>query len=391
MREGVDYSWGRPSGAALKAAGKDFVVRYLFDDGQGGKGLDQSEIADLRANGIDIAVVYEEYANSFRGREAGAAQAHRAQAALNHLDLPKDLPIYFAVDWDSTPEDQAAIDEACRGAASVLGIERIGIYGSFYVIERCKAADTARWFWQTYAWSGGQVSAHNHLYQYRNAQEIAGQAVDFTKAVKPEFGQHSVSGAVVNPPSPSAAPQPSVVGKYTVVSGDNLSKIAGKFGITWQALYAYGNNRATIGDNPNVIKAGQVLDVPSGEPAKGMETGKHTVVSGENLSVIAARFGWSWQQLYNFGGNRQTVGEDPNKIKAGQVLDVPSGNAPAASPVPSEGEYYTVVSGDTVDGICRQFGISIDNDYAAFKAMNPNCGHNGVWYNIWAGDKVRVK
>nr|DAV09907.1 MAG TPA: Cell wall hydrolase autolysin [Caudoviricetes sp.] len=391
MREGVDYSWGRPSGASLKAAGKDFVVRYLFDDGQGGKGLDPSEIADLRANGIDIAVVYEEYANSFRGRDAGIAQAHRAQAALNHLDLPKDLPIYFAVDWDSTPGDQAAIDEACRGAAAVIGLERVGIYGSYYVIERCKAADTARWFWQTYAWSGGQVSQHNHLYQYRNAQEIAGHAVDFTKAVKSEFGQHGVSGGIVNTPSPSAVPQPSVVGKYTVVSGDNLSKIAERFGITWQALYAYGNNRATIGGNPNEIKPGQVLDVPSGTPPKGVETGKHTVVSGENLSVIAARFGWSWQQLYNFGGNRQTVGADPNKIKAGQVLDVPSGDAPAPAPAPSEGEYYTVVRGDTVDGICRRFGIDIANDYAAFKAMNPDCGHNGVWYNIWADDRVRVK
>ena len=391
MREGVDYSWGRPSGASLKAAGKDFVVRYLFDDGQGGKGLDPSEIADLRANGIDIAVVYEEYANSFRGRDAGIAQAHRAQAALNHLDLPKDLPIYFAVDWDSTPGDQAAIDEACRGAAAVIGLERVGIYGSYYVIERCKAADTARWFWQTYAWSGGQVSQHNHLYQYRNAQEIAGHAVDFTKAVKSEFGQHGVSGGIVNTPSPSAVPQPSVVGKYTVVSGDNLSKIAERFGITWQALYAYGNNRTTIGGNPNEIKPGQVLDVPSGTPPKGVETGKHTVVSGENLSVIAARFGWSWQQLYNFGGNRQTVGADPNKIKAGQVLDVPSGDAPAPAPAPSEGEYYTVVRGDTVDGICRRFGIDIANDYAAFKAMNPDCGHNGVWYNIWADDRVRVK
>ena len=46
---------------------------------------------------------------------------------------------------------------------------------------------------------------------------------------------------------------------YTVRSGDNLSSIASRNGTTWQQLYAL--NRGTIGGNPNVIKAGQVLRV----------------------------------------------------------------------------------------------------------------------------------
>ena len=138
MREGLDYSWHRLSAAAIKQAGRDFVVRYLFDDGQGGKGLDASEVAELKRGGIDIAVVYEEYANSFRGYQAGVNQAHRAQAALNKLDLAKDLPIYFAVDWDSTEGDQAAINAALEGAASVIGLARVGVYGSFYVMNRSK-------------------------------------------------------------------------------------------------------------------------------------------------------------------------------------------------------------------------------------------------------------
>ena len=57
--EGIDYSWARPGGAAIKAAGKAFAVRYLYPDGQGGKGLDASELADLQANGIEVPVVYE--------------------------------------------------------------------------------------------------------------------------------------------------------------------------------------------------------------------------------------------------------------------------------------------------------------------------------------------
>jgi LysM repeat protein len=45
--------------------------------------------------------------------------------------------------------------------------------------------------------------------------------------------------------------------KYTVQSGDTLSGIGARFGISWQALYAA--NRQVIGSNPNLIFAGQVL------------------------------------------------------------------------------------------------------------------------------------
>ena len=44
---------------------------------------------------------------------------------------------------------------------------------------------------------------------------------------------------------------------YTVQPGDNLSKIAAKFNTTWEAIY--DKNREVIGDNPDVIFAGQVL------------------------------------------------------------------------------------------------------------------------------------
>lgn len=47
---------------------------------------------------------------------------------------------------------------------------------------------------------------------------------------------------------------------YTVKSGDSLSKIAAKYGITWQQLYEA--NKAVIGDNPNLIYAGQTYTIP---------------------------------------------------------------------------------------------------------------------------------
>lgn len=44
---------------------------------------------------------------------------------------------------------------------------------------------------------------------------------------------------------------------YTVTSGDNLSLIAQKFGTTWQRLYE--QNKNVIGNNPDLIQIGQTL------------------------------------------------------------------------------------------------------------------------------------
>ena len=67
VAEGVDYSTYPPGGAALKAAGKQFAVRYLADDWRGIGFQNPNEIADLKANGIELAVVYESAANRMLG------------------------------------------------------------------------------------------------------------------------------------------------------------------------------------------------------------------------------------------------------------------------------------------------------------------------------------
>jgi nucleoid-associated protein YgaU len=49
---------------------------------------------------------------------------------------------------------------------------------------------------------------------------------------------------------------------YTVQSGDNLSKIGSKYGLSWQAIFEA--NRDKI-DNPDVIQPGQELTIPQSE------------------------------------------------------------------------------------------------------------------------------
>ena len=153
----VDFSWARPGGAAIKAAGFDGVLRYVPLPGDGGKGLTSGEIADYRENGLAIGLVFESAAQRpLDGHGAGVEDAQQCERAVGDLGFPATLPIYFAVDWDAQEDQLDDIDDYLRGAASVLGPARIGVYGSFRVVEHCREAGTAAWYWQSLAWSGGK-------------------------------------------------------------------------------------------------------------------------------------------------------------------------------------------------------------------------------------------
>jgi LysM repeat protein len=137
------------------------------------------------------------------------------------------------------------------------------------------------------------------------------------------FKKYGLAGASspVPPPAPTPAPpapSPSV-GEYTVVAGDTLSGIASRYGTTWQALFAINHDRIA---DPNRIFVGQRIRVTGAvsSPAPSNQFSYYTVVRGDTLSGIAARFGTSWQQL--FAWNRIAIGSNPNLIKPGQKLRV---------------------------------------------------------------------
>lgn len=96
---------------------------------------------------------------------------------------------------------------------------------------------------------------------------------------------------------------------YTVKAGDTLSEIAMKYGTTYQEL-ARINNIA----NPNLIHVGQVLKINTTSETT------YTVKSGDTLSGIASKYGTTWQKLYE--KNKSVIGNDPNLIKPGQVLKI---------------------------------------------------------------------
>lgn len=189
--EGIDYAFGRPSIAALKAAGVRFVCRYLSHSPS--KNLTHVEANELSAAGIWIVVVWETTAKrALDGYAAGALDAMDAQVMAQGCGKPEDRPIYFAVDWDAQPGQQAAINGYLDGAASVLGRDRVGIYGGYEPVSRALAGGHAAWAWQTYAWSGGRWAVDAQLQQYSNDHTLDGVGCDYDRAEKSDFGQWRV-------------------------------------------------------------------------------------------------------------------------------------------------------------------------------------------------------
>jgi hypothetical protein len=203
--EGVDYSYDPPDPVKLAAAGKRFAVRYGAV-GKPAKHLTAAEVAGLRAAGLDIVANVEEAANTYRGAAVGKRHAEAGEAFFRALGMPAHRPIYFSVDWDAQPPDWPDIDAALRASAAVLGAERVGVYGSYDVIAHCATAGTARWFWQTYAWSDGRWHPACHLQQYDNNLALAGGTVDLTRAVTADYGQWGAPMAMNPRTHPRGAP-----------------------------------------------------------------------------------------------------------------------------------------------------------------------------------------
>lgn len=201
MTLGLDYAGGRPGGAAIAAAGYTFVCRYLTDGGPGlpGKLLTPAEYADLMAAGVAVVLNWETTADRMKaGYAAGVADANAAGMQALTLGHPSDRPIYFSADFDASPADQAEIDDYLRGAISVIGASRVGVYGSYYVCQRCLNNGTATWAWQTAAWSGGQREPRAHLYQRIGTVTVGGVDCDVNESAQADFGQHP-TGDDMNP------------------------------------------------------------------------------------------------------------------------------------------------------------------------------------------------
>lgn len=233
-----------------------------------------------------------------------------------------ELPIYFYIE-DSVHKNlsKTQVTEITKAYLSYLESKGywVGIYSSKSFLETYLTEEVrnryALWVaqWNTELTYTGQCGMWQFGGEtnYIRSTKINGQTVDqnymledYPNLIKNRGKNgYGSNNSNIKPQEPEK-----LIKTYTVVNGDNLSSIASRFGTTVDVICKLNNI-----SNPNLINPGQVLKL-SGEIDNSII---YTVVNGDNLSFIAAKYCTTWQKMVEINGL-----SDPNKIYPGQKLRI---------------------------------------------------------------------
>lgn len=198
MAQILDYSAGYPSANSIRNAGYSGVIRYLRKEGQSSvRPITSVEYQSMNIAGLEVALVYQHVSKS-RIHQGFAAGQHDAKWALDRAKESTGITppaIYFAADYDAPASDFTGIGEYMRGAASVLGLGRVGCYGKWSLLDWLFGRNLISWGWQTYAWSPGHnkdpktYHPRAHLFQRLAQVTVGGIACDVNDVLKTNYGQ----------------------------------------------------------------------------------------------------------------------------------------------------------------------------------------------------------
>lgn len=185
-RHGIDVSYGKPNPHLILRLGFDFIARYYSFDAS--KNLTKLEAEDYSHVGLDIVSIWESTGQTpMYGYDEGVKEAKEALVLSRKIGQPSNSPIYFAVDFDPTPDQLRNVLYYFKGCCDVLTRDRVGAYGGIKTINALRGK--VDYLYQTYAWSNGKWSGHNNIRQYKNGATVAGTSCDLDLAVTADFGQ----------------------------------------------------------------------------------------------------------------------------------------------------------------------------------------------------------
>lgn len=161
-------------------------------------------------------------------------------------------------------------------------------------------------------------------------------------------------------------------GSYSVKAGDSLSAIAARYGMSYETLARLNNisnpNRIYVGQVLKLSSGSTVSNVVNHSTASA--AGSYTVKSGDSLSAIAARYGLSYETLARLNNisdpNRIYVGQTLNLGTSGYT----SHHYAASSS--SNGGSYTIQAGDTLSAIAARYGMSYETLARLNNISDPN-------------------
>lgn len=148
---------------------------------------------------------------------------------------------------------------------------------------------------------------------------------------------------------------------YTIRSGDTFFTIARRFNISLDALIA-----ANPGVNPEALLIGQQICVP-GAPGPGVcppGTIPYTIRAGDTFFTLARTFNTTVNAIIRANPN-----VDPNSLRIGQLICIPSAAPPAECPPGARP--YRIQAGDTFFNLAQRFGTTVEDIQRLNPRVNP--------------------
>ncbi len=172
---------------------------------------------------------------------------------------------------------------------------------------------------------------------------------------------------------------------HTVRSGDSLSKIANRYGISLKQLKQWNKLKSNV-----AVKGKKLRVAPQGSSQQNNQSGtstktiRHTVKRGDSLSAIAQRYGDSMQAIRtrnNMKTSRVYIGQRLKINTAVNAANRNSSNQNSSSQRSNTPQIHIVKRGEYLSGISARYNISIKY----LKRIN-NLKSN----NIFVGQKLTI-
>lgn len=158
--------------------------------------------------------------------------------------------------------------------------------------------------------------------------------------------------------------------KHTVRSGENLSAIARKYGVSVQDLREWNflqDDKIRIGMQLRLTEptAEKEVETTQGKSKSSLQESakKHTIEQGDTYFSLSQKYGVSLNDLMSLNDARD------GKLALGQIVFIPNQSNTKATSIPqstkaaqgSEKGYHIVRSGDNLSSIANDHGISVAN------------------------------
>jgi LysM repeat protein len=203
---------------------------------------------------------------------------------------------------------------------------------------------------------------------------------------KPEKNSEKNS---VAPPKPKSCGEGGQLVEHEVVSGETLDEIASHYAVTKKEIFRRNPKLAAA---PHMLSVGQAIKICADQQratnSKLCEfqspTYLHEVVPGENLGMVAGRYGVRRADLQRWNAKLR---KDPDMLSVGQKIQV----CPEIAPRERKQLSYEVKPGDTLGTIAERYELTareLSRFQRGGKLEDPSSLRPGQELRLWVDGRV---